>query len=95
MLGCIPARACTLRPSALTGSLGAFLAAYSHRSIVDRPKRTRSLVAGCTYMRDATSSSAAASSPDSGGDAKSGPMIEKRRRAHRTRAGVSSSFFIR
>src|SRR5260370_835882 len=92
-LGCVPARACSLRSSARIGS-GAFLAAYSQCSIVDRPKRTRSPVVGCTYTRDASSSSCAPSSPDSGGDAKSGPMIEKRRRAHRTRVGVLSSWLM-
>lgn len=34
----------------------------------------------------------ALSSPSSDGAAKSGPMIIKRKRAHRTRTGVSSSW---
>src|ERR1700712_1512680 len=64
------------------------------RSIVLREKRTASPVVGCFHDLLASSSMRLASSPGSGGEASSWPMIEKRRRAHRRRAGACSSWLI-
>src|SRR6185312_5440364 len=55
------------------------------------PKRTSSPVNGCRQVRAARSASAACKSPGAGGAANSGPMIAKRRRAHRSRLSGSSS----
>ena len=51
-------------------------------------------VVGCFHDLLASSWMRPASWPASGGEASSGPMIAKRRRAHRRRAGASSSGLI-
>src|SRR6056297_2897221 len=55
--------------------------------MVESPKRVGRPVVGWRQSRSASTFSASCSLPGSGGEASSGPMTAKRRRAHWSRAG--------
>lgn len=91
-----PASERILRRSACTVSPcpAAWRARWSHRSTVENANSTGSPVIGCRYVRAASASSAARSSPRTGGAASKAPMIAWRRFAHRSwRRGVVELVF--